>query len=154
VTTEDTIWKPHATVAAICEKDQRFLIVREMVHGKEMLNQPAGHLEPGETLQQAVIRETLEETAYDFTPSRFIGIYRYVPDSQKDNSYLRFAFTGKAGKQHQQPLDEGIISAHWMTLDELHQTRAIHRAPMVLQCVLDYLHKPSYPLQVFSSEFL
>ena len=148
-------WKPHVTVAAICQHEGRFLLIREMVHGKEVINQPAGHLEPGESLEQAVIRETLEETAYDFTPERLCGIYRGVPaGSNIEQTIIRFSFSGSVGNKHSQDLDKGIISADWMSLDEMKQTQSIHRSPLVLQCVLDYLQKPSYPLQVFSSDFL
>ena len=80
------IWKPHATVAAICQKEGRFLLVKESILGQEVFNQPAGHLDPGESLEQAVIRETLEETSYEFTPTGLCGIYRYLPDSGPDHS--------------------------------------------------------------------
>jgi ADP-ribose pyrophosphatase YjhB (NUDIX family) len=150
--TEAEVWKPHVTVAAICEHENRFLLVKERVNGQIVLNQPAGHLEPGETLEQAVIRETLEETAYSFSPSNLVGIYRYQPE-QTQATYLRFAYGGKLGEKHNQPLDTDIIETQWMSLDEIKQNAEMHRCPMVLQCILDYLHKPSYPLQVFSSEF-
>ena len=146
-------WKPHVTVAAICEQDGRFLLVREIVGGKEVLNQPAGHLDPGESLEQAVIRETLEETAYDFTPERLCGVYRSIPSQGVDQTIIRFCFSGRAGKQHDRALDTGIIRAEWLTLEELKQTRDQHRSEMVLQTVLDYLQKPSYPLDVFVSPF-
>ncbi len=151
---EQEIWKPHVTVAAIAEHDGRFLMVKEMIEGRVQYNQPAGHLEAGETIQQAVIRETLEETSYPFTPHQLCGIYRYTPDPASQLTYLRFAISGKVGDCLNQPLDADIISATWMTLDEIRETQEAHRSPMVLQCVLDYLEKPSYPLQVFSSAFL
>lgn len=147
------MWKPHVTVAAICERDKRFLLVRERVQGRIVLNQPAGHLDPGETLEQAVVRETLEETSYDFTPSNLVGVYRYVLDQPENETYIRFAFSGNLGEQHNLPLDDGIIAAEWLSLDEIHQNHEILRGPMVLQCILDYLQKPSYPLQVFSPSF-
>ena len=146
-------WKPHVTVAAICEQDGRFLMVREVVGGREVLNQPAGHLDPGESLEQAVIRETLEETAYDFTPQRLCGVYRSIPSQGEDQTIIRFCFSGRAGKQHDRALDTGIIRAEWLTLDELKQTQSEHRSEMVLQTVLDYLQKPSYPLDVFVAPF-
>jgi len=152
---DDNVWKPHVTVAAICQHEERFLLIKEIVHGKEVINQPAGHLDPGESLEQAVIRETLEETAYDFLPERLCGIYRGVPAGcSNEKTIIRFSFSGKIGDKHKQPLDKGIISTLWMNLDEIKQTQSIHRSPLVLQCVLDYLQKPSYPLQVFSSDFL
>jgi 8-oxo-dGTP pyrophosphatase MutT (NUDIX family) len=147
------IWKPHVTVAAIAERDSRFLMVRESIDGREMFNQPAGHVEPNETIEQAVIRETLEETSYPFTPKQLCGIYRFIPDPSSNLTYLRFSISGEVGGNLNQQLDTGIISAEWMSLDEIHQSQESHRSPMVLQCVLDYLEKPSYPLQVFSSSF-
>lgn len=154
VSSDDDIWKPHVTVAAICERDGRFLLVREEVDGQVVLNQPAGHLDPGESLEQAVIRETLEETAYDFKPQRLTGIYRYVPDASSLQSFLRFAFSGTIGQCHEWPLDEGIIAAEWMSLEEIEKNKHLLRTPMVMQCILDYLQKPAYPLQVFSPDFL
>ena len=151
----EEVWKPHVTVAAIIEKEQRFLLVRERVDGREVLNQPAGHLDPNETLEQAVIRETLEETSYPFQPRQLTGIYRYVPDpSNQQQSYLRFAFSGEVGECLHQPLDRDIIRAEWMTLDEVKQSQDIHRSPMTLECILDYLQKPAYPLHIFSPSFL
>ena len=148
------VWKPRVTVAAICEKDKKFLLVAERIDGKVVLNQPAGHLDAGESLEQAVVRETLEETAFDFTPSRLVGVYRYTPQPDSAECFLRFAFSGSVGECHQRPLDDEIISTEWMSVDEIRQSHHMHRSPMVLQCVLDYLQKPSYPLQVFSSDFL
>lgn len=150
---DQDIWKPHVTVAAICERDGRFLLVREKINGIEVLNQPAGHLDPGETLEQAVIRETLEETSYRFVPRELSGIYRFLPEQNSNETHLRFAFSGDTGDCLNQPLDKGIIAAEWMTLEQIQASRAQHRSPMVLQCILDYLHEPSYPLQVFSAAF-
>ena len=126
------IWKPHVTVAAICEHNERFLLVREEVNGQIVLNQPAGHLDPGESLQQAVIRETREETAYDFTPQNLTGIYRFVADQSSSHSFLRFAFSGTVGQRHDHPLDEVILSAEWWQLDEIRQNLHLLRPPMVL----------------------
>ncbi len=153
VTDHDQIWKPHVTVASICERNNRFLLVKELINGNERYNQPAGHLEPGETLEQAVIRETLEETSYQFTPTAFLGVYRFVINNDPLNTHIRFSYIGQAGENTQQPLDEGIISVHWMSLDEIHETITSHRSPMVLRCVEDYIQKISYPLEVMSSEF-
>lgn len=147
-------WKPHVTVAALARRGDRFLLVREDVNGRVVINQPAGHLDPGETFEQAVIRETLEETAYPFTPRGLLGIYRFIPDEGVGETHIRFAFTGEVGEQRDLPLDDGIIEALWMTVDELRACRDQHRGPMVLQCVLDSLDKPAYPLQLFSAEFL
>lgn len=128
-------------------------MVRESIEGREMFNQPAGHVEPNESIEQAVIRETLEETSYPFTPEKLCGIYRYIPDPASNRTYLRFSISGSVGENQHKPLDKGIISAEWMSLDEIRQSQHAHRSAMVLQCVLDYLEKPSYPLQVFSSSF-
>jgi len=148
------IWKPHVTVAALVRRGERFLLVRERVNGREVLNQPAGHLEPGESFEQAVIRETLEETAYPFTPKGLLGIYRFIPDEGVDETHIRIAFTGEVAEQRDLPLDQGIIGPVWMSLQELETSRDRHRGPMVLQCVLDSLRKPAYPLELFSPEFL
>jgi len=150
---DENAWKPHVTVAAICQKDGKFLMVRELVHGKEVFNQPAGHLDPGESLEQAVIRETLEETAYEFTPQRLCGVYRSIPEQGLEQTIIRFCFSGIVGKQQQHTLDHGIIAAEWMTLDELKQTRDQHRSPLVLQTVLDSIDNPSYPLDIFVTPF-
>ena len=151
---DSTVWKPHVTVAAVCQRDDAFLLVRERVHGRECLNQPAGHLDPGESLEQAVIRETLEETSYQFKPTALCGIYRWQVEDHSDRTYLRFAFCGEIGEHLQQPLDDEIIAAEWLTLQQIQDNRDILRTPMVEQCILDYLEKPSYPLQIFSSNFL
>ena len=147
------VWKPYVTVATIVECEGRFLMVRELINGKEMLNQPAGHVEPHETIEQAAIRETLEETGYQFSPTGLVGIYRFLPDPEDQRTYLRFSFCGQASEQITHDLDDGIIGPEWMTLDEIRSTQDRHRTPMVLQCVLDYLEKPPYPLQVFSEAF-
>ena len=133
------IWKPHATVAAIIEKDQKFLMVEEKSDGKIVLNQPSGHLEPDETLSQAVIRETIEETAWQFQPEFVTGVYLWK-QPRFDRTYLRVAFCGKAFQHNaQQTLDEGIIRAVWMTHDELIENQNKLRSPMVLKCIDDYL---------------
>ncbi len=147
-------WKPHVTVAALARRGDRFLLVREEVNGREVINQPAGHLDPGESFEQAVIRETLEETAYPFTPTGLLGIYRFIPDEGVAETHIRLAFTGEVGERLDRPLDDGIIEPVWLTLDELEACRERHRGPMVLQCVLDSLRKPAYPLQLFSPQFL
>lgn len=143
-----TIWKPNTTVAAIIEHGGRFLLVEEETAEGVRLNQPAGHLEDSETLIEGVIRETREETAYEFTPEALLGVYHWRHPS-KDITYLRFAFTGKLGQHHtDQPLDEGIIRAVWMTPDEIRKSRSIHRSPQVLTCIEHYLAGQRYPLSV------
>src|SRR3990172_5481193 len=120
------IWKPNVVVAAIVERDGRFLLVEEEADGETVLNQPAGHLDEGESLIEAVVRETLEETAWHFQPQALLGVYRWQHPT-KQTTYLRFAFIGQT--LHHQPerkLDDGIVRALWMTPAEIHATRARH----------------------------
>lgn len=144
------IWKPNVTVAAIIERDGKFLLVEEDTADGMRLNQPAGHLENGETLLQAVVRETREETAYDFTPESLLGVYHWRhPD--KDITYLRFAFCGNVSHHYpEQALDKGIIRAVWMTFDEIRDAQPIHRSPQVLTCVEHYLTGQRFPLDAIT----
>ena len=145
------IWKPSVTVAAIIERDGRFLLVEETTSDGVCLNQPAGHLEPDESLLQAVVRETLEETAHDFKPAALVGTYlsRYVSARLSESvTYLRFAFCGELGAVHDQPLDHGILRTLWMSADEIRASQARHRSPLVLQCVEDYLAGARAPLSL------
>lgn len=143
------VWKPSVTVAAIIERDGRFLLVEEETSDGIRFNQPAGHLDPSESLVEAVARETLEEAAHEFTPTDLVGIYmsRYVSSrTGKEVTYLRFAFCGALGAEHDRPLDEGILRAVWMTRDELLACQEKHRSPLVLQCIDDYLAGQRAPL--------
>lgn len=145
------IWKPSVTVAAIIERDGRFLLVEEETSEGIRFNQPAGHLDPHESLEEAVVRETLEETAHDFTPTALVGMYmsRYVSArTGHDVTYLSFTFCGEVGAKHDQPLDVGILRAVWMNYDELVATREKHRSPSVLQRVDDYLAGKRAPLSL------
>ena len=142
------IWKPHVTVAAIVERDGRFLLVEEETDEGIRFNQPAGHLEPGEALVDAVVREALEETAYHFKPTHLVGIYHWKHPA-KDITYLRFAFAGELrGYEAGRPLDDGIVGARWLTLDEVRATQARHRSPLILRCCEDYLAGRRYPLEL------
>ena len=152
-TVSDAIWKPHATVAALCENQGRFLLVQEQVNGDIVFNQPAGHLEQGESLIEAVIRETREETQYEFTPTGLLGIYRFMPDDAEDLTYLRFLFCGRVGKQLNGQLDDGIIAAEWMSYEQIKSCQARHRSPMVMQCIDDYLDKTPCSLDLLSPHF-
>lgn len=146
-----TFWKPSVTVAAIIEHEGRFLLVEEETSDGIRFNQPAGHLDPGESLIDAVSREALEETAFDFTPESLVGIYmsRYLSSrTGEEVTYLRFAFAGKLGAQHDRPLDEGILRTVWMTRDELLACQERHRSPLVMQCVDDYLQGKRSPLSL------
>ena len=143
------IWKPSVTVAAVIERDGHFLLIEEETSDGVRLNQPAGHLDPHESLEQAVVREVLEETAHDFVPSALVGMYMSCYNSKRrgiDVTYLRFTFCGSAGQQHDQPLDHGIIRALWMTRDEMAACQERHRSPTVLRCVDDYLAGTRAPL--------
>ena len=149
----DFIWKPHTTVAAIVEREGKYLLVKEKVEGRIVFNQPAGHLNPGESLIDAVIRETLEETQYEFTPTELQGIYRFVPNQNSDSTFMRYLFRGKADRNLNGKLDDGIISVEWMSYDEIQSCREHHRSPLVLQCIEDYLHKQPYSLDILSQIF-
>lgn len=143
------VWKPSVTVAAIIERDGKFLLVEEETSDGVCFNQPAGHLDPNESLEQAVVRETLEETAHDFSPTALIGMYmsRYRSSrTGQEVTYLRFAFAGEVGARHDQPLDYGILRTLWMTYDELAACRERHRSVLVMQCVDDYLKGKRVPL--------
>ena len=149
----DSVWNPHTTVAAITECDGKFLLVKEKVRGEIVFNQPAGHLNPGESLNQAVIRETLEETQHEFTPTGLLGIYRLVPEQASASTYLRYSFCGKTGLNLNGKLDDGIISVEWMSYDDIQSCRKQHRSQLVMQCVDDYLNLQPYPLDIFSRKF-
>lgn len=151
----ENVWKPSVTVAAIIERDGRFLLIEEETSDGICLNQPAGHLDPNESLQQAVVRETLEETAHDFLPTALIGVYmsRYVSSrTATEVTYLRFAFTGELGAIHNQPLDRGILRTVWMSYGELGACQHRHRSPLVLQCVEDYLNGRRAPLSLLHTD--
>lgn len=144
------IWKPHVTVAAVIEREQRFLMVEEEVDGKVVYNQPAGHLDAGESLIEAVARETLEETAWHFLPSAVIGIYLWTQPAS-ETTYLRVCFSGLCqGHEPDRPLDEGIRVAPWMTRAELCRQGERLRSPLVLRCVDDYLAGKHYPLALLN----
>ena len=144
------IWKPHTTVAAIVEQQGRFLLVEEETADGIRLNQPAGHVENGESLLEAAVRETREETAYRFTPQSLLGIYHWR-HPLKDITYLRFAFIGQVDDhQADLALDDGIIRALWMTADEIRATKAQHRSPQVLTCVEHYLAGQHFPLNAIT----
>ncbi len=136
------------TVAALIERAGQFLMVEEETVDGLRLNQPAGHLDEGESLVAACTRETLEETAWGFTPTALVGIYQW-PRPQRDITYLRFAFAGILGEHDaHRTLDEGIIRAVWMTPEEIQATQARHRSPLIWQCVTDYLHGQRFPLEI------
>ena len=138
-------FNPDITVAAVVERDRRFLLVEEHAQGKLVFNQPAGHLDDRESLLHAVTRETLEETAWDFTPRELVGIYHWRSDGGM--TFLRFCFSGDLGIHHPtRPLDEPIVAAHWLTREQILAREAQLRSPMVLRCIDDYLAGVRVPL--------
>jgi len=132
------------------ERDGRFLFVEEMQDGRRVLNQPAGHLDPGESLIDACRREVMEETAHRFEPTALIGIYRwyYKP---ADVTFLRFCFSGKILGVENKPLDKEILELHWLNEKELRNRSSQHRSPLVQQCLDDYLAGRNFPLDVLSA---
>ncbi len=148
-------WKPAVTVAAVIEQQGKFLLIEEETRDGLRLNQPAGHLEPNESLLQAVARETLEETAHLFTPSALIGMYliRNLTAPQHDSpTYLRFAFCGTLGAAQNRPLDEGIVRILWMSHAEIAACPERHRSPLVLRSIEDYLAGQRAPLSLINTD--
>jgi len=146
-------WRPSVTVAAVIERGGRFLLVEELQDGRRVFNQPAGHLDPGESLAHAVAREVMEETAHRFVPAALVGVYRWTYPA-KDVTFLRFCFAGEAsGFDPARKLDKEILALHWLTLEELQARAAQHRSPLVLRCVQDYLAGRRFPLELLSREF-
>ena len=144
-------WKPNVTVAAIVERDQKFLLVEENADNHVVFNQPAGHLEKDESLIDAVKREVLEETAWEFIPQAIVGFYMY-PDQHNDITYLRLCFSGTCENHHpEQALDDGIIQAVWLNKEEIKENEDKMRSPMVTQCIDDYLSGKKYPLDLINS---
>ena len=137
---------PEITVAAITESDGRFLVVEERINQRLVFNQPAGHVEQGESLLKAVIREVREETAWRFDPASLVGVYLWrSPESGVTT--MRFAFCGSVDDhQAAQPLDHGIIGTHWLSREDLQQRERLLRSPLVLRCIEDYLGGRRKPL--------
>jgi 8-oxo-dGTP pyrophosphatase MutT (NUDIX family) len=149
------IWTPAVTVAAIIERDGLFFMIEEDTSEGRRINQPAGHLDRGESLLDAVIRETKEETAHEFTPTHLVGTYlsRYMSKRRGiPVTYLRFAIAGKLGKNYQHPLDTGIVRTMWMSYDELVATKERHRSELILKCVDDYRAGACAPLSFIHTE--
>ncbi len=155
-------WKPSVTVAAVISKDfdgvQKFLLVEEQTRDGLKLNNPAGHLDPGESPAQGCARETLEETAFHFTPTAIVGVYmsrfeQVQADGVLDITYLRFAFCGALGAHVDgQALDEGIVRTVWLTADEIRASTDRHRSPLLLRCMEDYLAGRRYPLDMVTTD--
>jgi len=141
-------WHPHKTVATVVERDGQFLMVEELINGQLVLNQPAGHLEANESLAQAAVRETLEETAWEVELTSFLGLYQQSPTV--DNiCYIRSCFIAKALQEVPgRELDTGIVRALWLSRAELEARKNQMRSPVVLRVIDDYLQGKSYPLEV------
>jgi len=160
-----TRFRPSVTVAAVIAKDfdgiQKFLLVEEETRDGLKLNNPAGHLDPGESLPQACARETLEETAFHFKPQHVVGVYmsRFQradaaeSGGQEDITYLRFAFCGELGAQVAgQALDLGIVRTVWLTADEIRGCVERHRSPLLLKCMEDYLAGQRFSLGLVTTD--
>ncbi len=153
-------FRPSTTVAAIVERNGRYLLVEEHTPEGLKLNNPAGHLDPGESPQQGVVRETLEETMRLFTPEALVGVYlsRFVRPAGhtgrgEDVTYLRFAYCGTVGDELPgRTLDTGILRTLWMTPDELRASTARHRSALVLQCIEDHIAGLRYPLHLVTTD--
>lgn len=153
-------WKPSVTVAAIVAREvdgaSQFLLVEEETPEGLRLNNPAGHLDPGESPEQAVVREALEETARVFTPTALVGVYlsRFTrPARGEDVTYLRIAYAGTVGEADAtRGLDNGIMRTLWMTLEELKASRGRHRSALVLRCIEDWVAGRAFPLDLVRSD--
>jgi 8-oxo-dGTP pyrophosphatase MutT (NUDIX family) len=147
-------WSPRTTVAAIIEREGLFLLVEEDTVDGLRLNNPAGHLDQGESLLQACTRETLEESAWQFTPTALVGIYmhRFVASRGGDMTYLRFSFCGSLGEhESDRVLDEGIVRAVWMSYEEIQACPERHRTPLLMQGLDDYRQGCRYPLEILTA---
>jgi 8-oxo-dGTP pyrophosphatase MutT (NUDIX family) len=149
-------WSPSVTVAAIVEKEGRYLLIEEHTQEGLRLNNPAGHLDPGESLIEACARECLEETAHPFQPKQLVGVYqsRFYRAAKngkpaEEVTYVRFAFSGDISNRITgQALDDGIVRVLWMSLDEVRASAALHRSPLVLKCIEDYAKGQVFPLEL------
>lgn len=139
-------WKPRVTVAAVVESENRFLLVEETVAGRNLFNQPAGHLESGEQLADAAVRECLEETAWLFKPEYLVGIYRWQSLSPAD-TWLRFTFGGAVVRHCPElELDSDIHAVHWLEYPQILARKSSLRSPLVLRSLDDYRRGQRYPL--------
>ena len=152
-------WKPRVTVAAIVDRQidgrREYLLVEEQMPEGLRLNNPAGHLDPGESLLDAVVREVLEETARPFVAEALVGVYlaRQQRSAAHETTYLRFAFAGRAGEADAaRQLDTGIVRALWLPVDDIRASQALHRSPLVMRCIDDHLAGRRYPLDLLTAD--
>ncbi len=147
-------WKPSVTVAAVIERDGRYLLIEEHTPEGLRLNNPAGHLDPGESPEQGVARETLEETTHRFTPTALVGVYlSRFQRGQDDITYLRFAYCGELGEAVAgRALDHGIVRTLWLTPEEIRAARDRLRSPLVLRCMEDHLTGQRFPMGVVHTD--
>ncbi|GAB6141252.1 NUDIX hydrolase [Methylosoma difficile] len=142
------VWKPHVTVAAVIEHEQRFLMVEEHTPRGLQFNQPAGHLEENEDLLTAAKREVLEETAWQFEPEHIVAIQLWRRSPQ-ETTFMRVCFSGTCHSHNPlQNLDEGIVGTHWLSRDEIAAQPQRLRSPLVLFCVDEYLRGQRFPLSL------
>ncbi len=149
---ETRFWQPDVTVATVVARDGRLLMVEEQVDGREVLNQPAGHLEPDESLLQAALRETREETGWAVRLTAFIGAYQWASGTGAESGrrhFIRFAFAAEPESHDPNlPLDAGILRALWMTPQQIQDAHERHRSPLVWQAVMDHLAGRHQPLSL------
>ena len=153
-------WSPSVTVAAIVEKDGRYLLIEEHTQEGLRLNNPAGHLDPGESLIEACARECLEETAHPFQPKNLVGIYQSrfhraakSGKQAEEITYVRFAFSGDISDRiEDQTLDHGIVRVMWLSLEEVRDSIGRHRSPLVLQCIEDHARGQRFPMDLIHTE--
>jgi phosphatase NudJ len=150
----NTRWKPSVTVAAIVAHEGRYLLVEEHTPDGLRLNNPAGHLEPGESPEQGCAREALEETAHPFKPTALVGIYlSRSTQAHTDISYLRLAFAGELGAPDPtRGLDPNIVRTVWLTPEEIRASTARHRSPLVLRCMEDHLRGQRFSLDLLYTD--
>ncbi len=143
----EAVWYPHLTVAAVIEREGRFLCVEEHPRHDNVINQPAGHVEKDEPVEQAIRREVLEETGFEFHPEAIVGLYYFTGTNRV--SYLRICFHGPvAARQYPGPIDPEITACHWLSLEQLKSQKL--RSPLVLNCINDYLAGQRYPLNLIN----
>ena len=143
---EQLVWRPRVTVACVIERGGKYLLVEEEIHDERLLNQPAGHLEPGESLIEAAVRETREETGWQVRPTGLIGVYQWASPHSREQ-YVRFAFSAIAESHDaSMPLDAGILRALWLEPSEIDGVQHRPRSPMVLRNIADAERRAPLPL--------